>query len=77
MKWPEIRTKPLETLSNDLAAARARLLDLRFKAHSGALKQVHEIRKARKEVCRILTRMHQLRHTNGSSVASKDAQDHV
>ncbi|OJI07584.1 50S ribosomal protein L29 [bacterium CG10_46_32] len=67
MKWTEIKTKQVSELEHDLATAKARIVDLRFKAQSGALKHVHEIGSARKEISHLLTRIHQLRHTDGSS----------
>ncbi len=69
MKWSEIKPKPLSELKRDLAAVQSRLVDLRFKVRSGAERKVHEVKKARKEASRILTRMHQLRHTSHSSSA--------
>ena len=69
MKWSEIKPKPFSELKRDLAAVKSRLVDLRFKVRSGAEKRVKEIKTARKEASRILTRMHQLRHTSDSSSA--------
>ncbi|MBI2050459.1 MAG: 50S ribosomal protein L29 [Parcubacteria group bacterium] len=66
MKWAELKNKPKEELLHDLSETRARLVDMRFKAHAGSLKQVHLIRQAKSDASRILTRLSQLVHTDGS-----------
>lgn len=63
MKWIEIKEKTEVELEADLEKSQADLVDLRFRVSSGALKQVHQIGKLRKNIARILTRINQLKTT--------------
>ena len=67
MKWPEIKNQSSDQLNRDLSSAKSNLVDLQFKIQSGALKQVHEIKNAKKEIAMILTRIHQIKHNNNNS----------
>ncbi len=60
MEWRDIQAKSEGELEELLSEMRSKLVDVRFKAATGALKQVHEIEKNRKLIARILTRLHQL-----------------
>jgi ribosomal protein L29 len=66
MKWIEIKNKSKQELQKDLAHAKTDIVDLRFKAKSGSLKQVHLIGKARKQISHILTRLYQIKHNDKS-----------
>ena len=57
MEWRDIQAKSAEELVALLPAMRAKLVDLRFRAATGALKQVHEIRATRITISRILTQI--------------------
>lgn len=57
MDWRDIQTKSALELEGLLAEMRSKLVDLRFKAATGALKQVHEIAATRKTISRILTQL--------------------
>lgn len=57
MEWRDIQAKSKEELEALLSESRAKLVDLRFKAATGALKQVHEIAKTRKIISRTLTQL--------------------
>ncbi len=61
MKWEEIKIKNKAELEQALAAIRSHLVDLRFKAATGALKQVHEIKKARRTAARLMTKLSQIK----------------
>lgn len=63
MKWNDIKTQSAEELQKTLESGRAELVDLRFKASSGALKQVHLIAKLRKNMARVLTKLNQIKTT--------------
>ncbi|MEK7125666.1 MAG: 50S ribosomal protein L29 [Patescibacteria group bacterium] len=63
MKWNDIKTQSAEDLQKTLETGRAELVDLRFKASSGALKQVHLIAKVRKNMARVLTKLNQIKTT--------------
>jgi len=75
MKWAELKNKSKEELLHDLSETRARLVDMRFKAHAGSLKQVHLIRQIKNDASRILTRLSQLAHTNDSSRTSETPKE--
>lgn len=75
MKWVEFKNKALKELAHDLSETRSRLVDMRFKAHAGSLKKVHQIAEARKDISRILTRISQLGHTGGSSSSRDTSQE--
>jgi ribosomal protein L29 len=62
MKWLDIKNMSIEELKEVLTSSKADLVDLRFKAHSGALKQVHKIKSARKDIARILTKMNSFKN---------------
>jgi|TARA_B100001964_G_C13635406_1_gene338177 ribosomal protein L29 len=66
MKWIDIKNKQMDVLEKDLAEARSKIVDFKFKVQSGALKQVHEIGKVKKDIAMILTRMHSLKHNDKS-----------
>jgi len=55
MKWHELQSKSETELQKLLAEKRKELVDLRFRAGTGVLKQVHQIRVARRLVARIVT----------------------
>ena len=55
MDTQTIRSKPDAELRSILAEQQALLEDLRFRASARELKNVHEIRQARRAIARILT----------------------
>jgi len=59
MKWHELNNKSEVELRKLLAEKRKDLVDLSFKAGTGALKQVHQIRETRRLVSKILTKLSQ------------------
>ncbi len=61
MNWNDIKSSNEVSLNKALSETRAKLVELRFKVATGALKQVHEIKKTKKIVSRILTRLNSLR----------------
>jgi large subunit ribosomal protein L29 len=61
MKAEELRELDAEELGGRLKGARRELYELRFKIAVGQLDNHREIRKARKEIARILTVVHQRR----------------
>ena len=61
MKTEELRELDAEELGGRLKGARRELYELRFKLAVGQLDNHREIRKARKEIARILTVVHQRR----------------
>ena len=61
MKPEELRELDAEELGGRLKGARRELYELRFKIAVGQLDNHREIRKARKEIARILTVVHQRR----------------
>ena len=63
MPWKDIKNQSAEELQKAWEQGRAELVDLRFKAASGALKKVHLIAKLRKSLARILTRLNQINQT--------------
>ena len=54
MKWIDIKNKQMDVLEKDLAEARSKIVDFKFKVQSGALKQVHEIGKVKKDIAMII-----------------------
>lgn len=62
MKWLDIKNMSHEELKDALTSSKAEIVDLRFKAHSGALKQVHKIKSMRKDIARILTKMNSIKN---------------
>lgn len=62
MKWTEIKDKTAAELEELLTASRAEMVNLRFRAGSGALQQVHQIAKSRKTIARLLTKLNQLKN---------------
>jgi len=54
LEYQELKQKSSKDLTKELAKLREELRTLRFKAASGQLKKVAEIRKVRKMVARIL-----------------------
>ena len=79
MKAEELRTLDAEELGGRLKQARRELYELRFKLAVGQLENNREIRKARKDIARILTVMHQQRagfaEDEGSAVAVAEAPE--
>lgn len=64
MKYIEIKNLSEQELKDALQKAKSELVDLRFKAHSGTLKQVRSIRSVRGDISRILTRLSQYARDN-------------
>ena len=60
MRWADIKLKTEAELEEALSEARAQLVDFRFRAATGALKQVHEVKVRRRRIGRLLTRLAQL-----------------
>jgi large subunit ribosomal protein L29 len=78
MKTEELRELDAEELGGRLKGARRELYELRFKLAVGQLDNHREIRKARKEIARILTVVHQrrLEAVDGESLVSpRDVQE--
>jgi large subunit ribosomal protein L29 len=78
MKTEELRELDAEELGGRLKGARRELYELRFKLAVGQLDNHREIRKARKEIARILTVVHQrrLEAVDGEpSVSPRDDQE--
>ena len=63
MKWEDVKIKTEDEAREALDEARSQLLDLRFKAATGALKQVHQIKKFRQDVARLITRLAQIKNS--------------
>ncbi len=61
MKWADINNMSKEELDENLARLRSELVNLRFKAHSGTLNQVHQIRASRKDIARIQTKLEEIK----------------
>ena len=59
MKGKELAKKTAADLKKMLGEERARLAQLRFDLPSGKIKNVREIRSARKSIARIITLLHQ------------------
>ncbi|OIO48164.1 MAG: 50S ribosomal protein L29 [Parcubacteria group bacterium CG_4_9_14_0_2_um_filter_41_8] len=57
MKYVDIKNMLEQELKDILAKSKSELVDLQFKAHSGTLKQVRNIRFIKKDIARILTRL--------------------
>lgn len=55
MQIKELRLKEAEELKQLLKDLRKRLDDLKFKANQGQLKNVREIRAAKKDIARVMT----------------------
>ena len=64
MKYIDIKNLPEAELKDMLTKKKAELVDLRFKAHSGTLKQVSSIRAIRKDIAKILTRLNEYGKNN-------------
>lgn len=60
MDFKELTNKKEADLQNMLAQKRNDLREMRFKAHSGQLKQVRDMRSVRKEIAQILTALNAL-----------------
>ena len=67
----DIKQQSAEELKRLLHEQRAQLIEFRFQAHAGALKQVHRIREARTTVARIMKRLHELAHEPSSASSTK------
>ncbi len=59
MKISELKQKPAEELKKLLQDNRENLRQLKFDLASGKVKNVREIRKIKKDIARILTRLRQ------------------
>jgi len=66
----ELRSLDTDELGVRLKQARRELYELRFKLAVGQLENNREIRKARKDIARILTVMHQSRFEEGAPAES-------
>jgi ribosomal protein L29 len=60
MKWIDIKNLNEVEVQKALKDARSELVDLKFKIASGSLKQVREIRKSKKSIAHLLTRLSQI-----------------
>ena len=60
MKYQELRDKELATLQHDLADRRDHLFKLRTQAVTEKLEDPSQLRKARRDIARILTAMRQV-----------------
>jgi len=67
MKYTEIKNLSEHELKDMLTKIKSELVDLRFKAHSGTLKQVRKIRLNRRDISRILTRLSQYGKDNNTT----------
>ena len=63
MKWEDIKIKTEDEARQALDETRSQLVDLRFKAATGALKQVHQIKKLRRAITRLITRLAQIKNS--------------
>jgi len=63
MKWEDIKIKNEEEIKQALVDSRAQLVDLRFKVSTGGLKQVHQIKKMRRSITRLITRLSQIKNS--------------
>lgn len=73
VKAEELRTLDAEELGGRLKQARRELYELRFKLAVGQLENNRQIRKARKEIARILTVIHQHRLEGAAAGAEFEA----
>ena len=55
MKIRELHQKSYQELQKLLEERRAKLVDVRFRVHSGRVKNIHELRVIRKEIAQIAT----------------------
>lgn len=62
MKWEDIKIKSEDELKQALVDSRSQLVDLRFKVSTGGLKQVHQIKKMRRAITRLITRLAQIKN---------------
>ena len=74
MKAEELKTLDAEELGGRLKQARRELYELRFKLAVGQLENNRQIRKARKDIARILTVIHQHRLEDAGTGADFEAQ---
>lgn len=63
MDWKELERKGRPELERILATEREHVRRLRFAVNQGQHKDVRELRQARHDVARLLTRLKQLDHT--------------
>jgi len=61
MKWEEIKGKSLGELEVLLSQGKREMLDLRFKAATGSLKQVRKIRDLKKTITRVIMQIFRLK----------------
>ncbi|MBU2575510.1 50S ribosomal protein L29 [Patescibacteria group bacterium] len=66
MKFIDIKNLSEQELKDMLSKSKSELVDLRFKAHSGTLKQVRQIRSVRGDISRILTLLSQYGKDNNT-----------
>ncbi|WP_032112429.1 50S ribosomal protein L29 [Candidatus Paracaedibacter symbiosus] len=66
MKYQELTTKTASELYDSLIALKKELLGLRIQKSMGQLQNTAQIRKNRKDVARIMTRLDQLKNDTGS-----------
>lgn len=64
MKFSELKNKSAAELNRELTQLRATLRDRRFKVAEGQHKDVREIREAKTDIARILTRLQELSKTS-------------
>ena len=63
MKFKELENKTEKDIQKMLTEAQSRLLELRFKVAANSLKNVREIRKLKKDVARMLTKLSAMQTT--------------
>lgn len=63
MKFSELKNKSAAELNRELTQLRSTLRDRRFKVAQGQHKDVREIREAKTDIARILTRLKELSTT--------------
>lgn len=67
MKFSDLKHKSTTELNRELTQLRATLRDRRFKVAQGQHKDVREIREAKTDIARILTRLQELSTTTPKS----------
>ena len=63
MKFKELENKTEKDIQKMLTEAQSRLLELRVKVAANSLKNVREIRKLKKDVARMLTKLSAMKTT--------------
>lgn len=64
MEYTELKNKSQKELHDLLAEQRKAIIALRFKAHDQQLKDVRDIREARKTIARIMTALRAVQKNN-------------